>query len=113
MAARRFALIFLTVMFVVVPVMPGQADTVADAAGVSLSTGEAGFFAWFMEFARGLFTTRPSAVSAGDEDGEGVFSKNPYVYIAAFWTEIANAPKERAFFERIMAFLEAVRVRRR
>ena len=44
--------------------------------------------------------------------GGAVFSKNPYIYIAAFWKEILNAPRERTFVERIMAFLDAVRVRK-
>ena len=44
--------------------------------------------------------------------GGAVFSKNPYIYIAAFWKEIVNAPRERTFVERIMAFLDAVRVRK-
>jgi len=47
----------------------------------------------------------------GPDGGGAVFSKNPYVYIAAFWKEIVNAPRERTFLERVMAFLEAVRVR--
>lgn len=111
MAARRSALILLTVMFLVIPVVQGQANTAPDAAGVSRLTDAGGVFAWFMEFARGLFTTQPPAVSAGDEEN-GVFSKNPYVYIAAFWAEIVNAPKGSGFIERIMAFLDAVRVGR-
>ncbi len=112
MVARRSALVFLTVMFLVLPVVSGQANTAPDTVGVSRSTDTGGVFAWFMEFARGIFTTQPPAGNARDDDGDGVFSKNPYVYIAAFWGEIVNAPKEMGFFERIMAFLEAVRVRR-
>ncbi|MDO9508350.1 MAG: hypothetical protein Q7I97_03260 [Thermovirgaceae bacterium] len=112
MAARRSVLIFLTILLLVVPVAPAQASPVPDAARVSLSADAGGLFAWFLEFARGIFTTQPPAGNAGENDGDGVFSKNPYVYVAAFWSEIINAPKERAFFERIMAFLGAVRVRR-
>jgi len=47
----------------------------------------------------------------GPDGGGAVFSKNPYVYIAAFWKEIVNAPRERTFLERVMAFLDAVRVK--
>lgn len=45
------------------------------------------------------------------DGGGAVFSKNPYVYIGAFWREIVSGPRERTFIERVMAFLDAVRVR--
>jgi len=64
------------------------------------------------EFARKYLLFQGGEDSKEDEssgDKEGVFSKNPFVYIAAFWTEIVNAPSEQGFFERILAFLEAVR----
>lgn len=108
MITRRVLVFFLALFLLSVLFMP--AHPVSAEAPIP---GEAGVFAWFMEFYRSVFSAGPSAEKDGENDGEGVFSKNPYVYIAAFWTEIANAPKERAFFERIMAFLEAVRVRRR
>lgn len=111
MSARLYVLIFLAVMFLAVSVVPVQAGTAYDAAGVSRPEAAGGVFTWFMEFARGIFITRTPAGDTGEDDGEGAFSKNPYVYVAAFWTEIVNAPKETGFIERIMAFLEAVRVR--
>lgn len=112
MTARRSALIFLLLMFLVAPVLPGQAATTPGAADVSRSEDAGGVFAWFMEFARGIFTTQPPAGSARDDDSDGVFSKNPVVYVVAFWSEIVNAPKEASFFERIATFLDAVRVRK-
>ncbi len=59
-----------------------------------------------------FFSRLLSEAEKGQGPGGGaVFSTNPYVYIAAFWKEIVNAPRERTFLERVMAFLEAVRVR--
>lgn len=113
MPARRSVLVLLTVMFLIVPVLAGQAEAVPDADAVSRPVDGGGLIAWLVEFARGLFSTRPPAGSAGEDDGDGAFARNPCVYVAAFWGEIVNAPGEMSFFERIMAFLEAVRVRRR
>jgi hypothetical protein len=101
--ASFIAVLLLSVFFI-------PAQTVSAAVTVP---DEAGVLEWFMEFFRSVFSAGPSAEKSGENESEGAFSKNPYVYIAAFWTEIANAPEERTFFERIMAFLEAVRVRRR
>ena len=111
MSARQSVMIFLTVMFLAV--VPGRANTASGAVGTPRSAEAGGVFTWFMEFARGIFTTQTPAGTTEEDDCDGVFSKNPYVYVAAFWTEIINAPKEASFIERIMAFLEAVRVKRK
>lgn len=89
MKAGRIFMIFLIMVFMSVSFLPVVAAAVDDLRGSAMS------------------------VDAGDGSGEEeVFSRNPFVYVAAFWIEIVNAPKERSFFERIMSFLEAVRVRR-
>ncbi len=75
--------------------------------GASLQA--AGAFERVLEFFSRLLSEAEKG--QGPDGGGAVFSKNPYVYIAAFWKEIVNAPRERTFLERVMAFLEAVRVR--
>ena len=89
------------------------------ASGEALSPGgfwrgdaslqAAGAFERVLEFFSRLLSE--AGEGQGPDGGGAVFSKNPYVYIAAFWKEIVNAPRERTFIERVMAFLEAVRVR--
>jgi len=99
---------FLAASLIPIPCMPAL-------AGVTTETREEGAFARLVDFARKYLLFQGDEGSTEEEisdDGNGVFSKNPLVYIAAFWTEIANAPSERGFFERILAFLEAVRKNR-
>ncbi len=112
MIARNFLAPFLVLVFLAVPFAPALPGAASDFPGVVQSADTGGMFAGILEFVRGFFTSRQPLEKAGENDDRGVFSKNPYVYVAAFWSEIVNAPEERTFLERIMAFLEAVRVRR-
>ncbi|HOI81392.1 MAG: hypothetical protein WCS47_02105 [Thermovirgaceae bacterium] len=85
----------------------------ANAWRVDVSEEAIGGFGRFMEFARGLFRSAEEDGASEGSGSEKAFSTNPFVYIAAFWTEIVNAPEERSFWERIIAFLEAVKVKGR
>lgn len=112
MIARNFLAPFLVLVFLSVPFTPALSGAASDFPGVVQSADTGGMFTRILEFARGIFTSRQPLEKAGENDDHRVFSKNPYVYVAAFWVEIVNAPKETGFLERIMAFLEAVKVKR-
>lgn len=115
MKSGRIFLIFLIMVFMSVSFLPVFAADVDDPGTSDMSADAGGVFEWITQLARRILPGSPSAEVPGAEDGgdeEGFFSRNPFVYVAAFWTEIVNAPKERTFFERIMYFLEAVKVRR-
>ncbi len=100
------ALVVVSVFASSMPVLAGQVST---AAGGSPPEQIFGVFERVMEFLEGIFSTGTPEEGVSDNREEGSFSKNPFVYIAAFWTEIVNAPSERPFMERIIGFLEAVR----
>jgi hypothetical protein len=82
----------------------------AETGGSRASLEARGAFEKVLEyFSRFLTGSEEAPDARGDRT---VFSKNAYTYIAAFWKEIVNAPRERTFVERIKAFLDAVRVKK-
>jgi len=82
----------------------------------SLACEAGGVFSQIVEMVQGWFgggdenaETPEPAPREKTADDNTFFSKNPFTYVTAFWTEIVNAPDDRTFMQRILAFLEAVR----
>ncbi len=113
MMPGRRSVILLAVIFISVVALPACASQPSAGPAAGSPERAPGVFERVMEFFSGFSPTETSDEDTVESGQEGVFSGNPYVYIAAFWTEIVKAPKERPFLERIMAFLEAVRVNRK
>ncbi|MEA3508056.1 MAG: hypothetical protein U9R40_03960 [Synergistota bacterium] len=101
------ALLSVSLVYVSTAPSPDARSLTCEAGGVFSQIVET-VSGWFKGGDEDAETPEP-VLGRQARDDDAFFSKNPLTYVAAFWTEIVNAPDDRTFMQRILAFLEAVR----